>query len=57
VLSEERALFLRRTKGKERLQGLLETFPQIFNRVPLKHIATYLGMKPETLSRLRRKLK
>lgn len=53
VLSEERGLFLRRKKGKERLEGLLKIFPQIFNRVPLKHVATYLGMKPETLSRLR----
>ncbi|MBK8343406.1 MAG: hypothetical protein IPL12_08910 [Bacteroidetes bacterium] len=28
--------------------------PEIFNRVPLYHIASYLGMEKESLSRIRR---
>ncbi len=41
--------------AEERLQRLTRDTPQIFQLVPLKHLASYLGMKPETLSRLRSK--
>jgi CRP-like cAMP-binding protein len=40
----------------QRYLNLLETFPDIFQRVPQYHIASYLGVEPETLSRIRRKL-
>lgn len=39
--------------AKERYERLLEESPQLVQRVPLKHIASYLGMSPETLSRVR----
>jgi CRP-like cAMP-binding protein len=38
-----------------RYERLLETSPWILNRVPLGYIASYLGMKQETLSRIRAK--
>lgn len=41
--------------AEERYQSLMEHEPAIFNRVPLKQIASMLGMTPETLSRLRNK--
>ncbi|WP_247233712.1 Crp/Fnr family transcriptional regulator [Telluribacter sp. SYSU D00476] len=36
---------------------LLETRPDLFNRVPLQHIATYLGITPVSLSRMRKRIK
>jgi CRP-like cAMP-binding protein len=57
VKSEERIISLRMLSSQERYNALLGAYPHIFNRVPLKHIASYLGMTPETLSRLRAKIK
>ena len=38
---------------RERYHGLLAEFPVIEQHAPLGHIASYLGITPETLSRLR----
>ncbi|HLV40374.1 Crp/Fnr family transcriptional regulator [Xanthomarina sp.] len=40
--------------ASERYNYMLAEFPDISSRVPLGHIASYLGMTPETLSRIRR---
>lgn len=37
----------------ERYQNFLNKYPQIANQVPLKQIATYLGVTPEFLSTIR----
>ena len=42
---------------KERYLEFCETYPNIEDRVPDYHIANYLGVSPESLSRTRRKLK
>lgn len=42
--------------GEQRYTNLLETEPHLLERVPLYHIASYLGIERETLSRLRKKL-
>ena len=39
-----------------RYQNLLMQCPTIFQRVPSKYIASYLGVTPETLSRIRSKI-
>ncbi len=39
---------------RDRYQRVLERSPQLFQEIPLKHIASYLRMTPETLSRLRK---
>jgi CRP-like cAMP-binding protein len=41
---------------KERYEVFLKRSGHLINSVPLKHIASYLGMKPETLSRVRNKI-
>lgn len=42
--------------GQERYRCLLQTNPHIFDRVPLYHLASYLGMERESLSRIRQRL-
>lgn len=43
--------------GAERLRSLIKTRPEIIGRVRQKHIASYLGITPEYLCRIRKKLK
>lgn len=42
--------------GEQRYLHLLKNEQQIFDRIPLYHIASYLGMERESLSRLRKKI-
>lgn len=53
IKSEERAIMLRCKKPLDRYKLLLKNHPQILQKVNLKHIASYLGIELETLSRLR----
>ena len=39
-----------------RYRRLLHDRPQLVQRVPLRHLASYLGIAPQSLSRIRRKL-
>ncbi len=55
VLSEERSLLLRNHKATERYQYMLDHYPDLVKRVQLQHLASYLGMSKETLSRIRKK--
>jgi|SRR6185436_15449162 len=41
----------------ERYQALIEKFPEIILRVQQKHIASYLGITPQSLSRIRKAVK
>jgi len=42
--------------AEQKVRSLLAQSPFIFNEVPLQYIASMLGMTPETLSRVRKKL-
>ena len=44
------------SSAEERYQSFLETYPHLLNRLPQTQIASYLGITPEFLSRLRNKL-
>jgi len=52
-LAEQRTQMLRKHTAEEKYKFFLENHPTLLQRVPLKHIATYLGMNEETLSRIR----
>ncbi|MEL7123626.1 MAG: Crp/Fnr family transcriptional regulator, partial [Bacteroidota bacterium] len=39
-----------------RYKGIIKEEPQLLQDVPLKYIASYLGISPESLSRIRKKL-
>jgi CRP-like cAMP-binding protein len=53
---EERFVNAQFKTASERYQALLQQSPHILERVPLGHIASYLGISQETLSRIRGKL-
>ncbi len=48
---------LRKQKAEDRYQFMVKHFPDLLQRVPLKYLATYMGMNLETLSRIRAKRK
>jgi CRP-like cAMP-binding protein len=43
--------------AEERYLSFCENYPQLKSRIPLKYIASYIAVRPETLSRIRKKLK
>jgi CRP-like cAMP-binding protein len=49
----EREIDLLTASPVERLDRVLKRSPNLFQEVPLKYIASYLRMTPETLSRIR----
>ena len=52
---EGRLLGLQFTTAKERYDNLIKNNPSLVLRAPLGHVASYLGMTQETLSRIRAK--
>jgi len=47
------SLDLQTLSARDRYESLLHKYPEIFQRVPLYHIANYLGIAPKSLSRIR----
>lgn len=41
------------TTGRERYETLLNEHPDLLNRIPLENLASYLGLTPVSLSRIR----
>jgi len=50
----EREMDLLTSSPELRYKRVLERSPRLFQEIPLKHIANYLRMTPETLSRLKK---
>lgn len=58
VLTQQQDAFadFRTSKPEERYLKLLENRPDLIQRVPNYQIASYLGIKPESLSRIRKRI-
>jgi CRP-like cAMP-binding protein len=56
VALRQRIIASQRHSAEERYIRLIEGFPTILVRVPQQYIASYLGMTPETLSRVRKQI-
>ena len=53
---EERMRMLHTESPETKYQWMVTNFPTIFQRVPQYHIASFLGVKPQSLSRIRAKI-
>ena len=53
---QEELVDYKHSSPEQRYLRLLATRPDLFQRAPLHQIASYLGMKPESLSRIRKRL-
>ncbi|KIC64299.1 Crp/Fnr family transcriptional regulator [Chryseobacterium taiwanense] len=42
--------------AEERYLNFVEDFPTLFNRIPISHLCTYLGVKRQSLTRIRKKI-
>ena len=56
IISQKRFQSLLFQTAEQRYLGLLKEFPEIFQRVPQYLIASYLGIKPQSLSRIRKQI-
>lgn len=54
IYKEQRETSLLFDSSTTRYENLLKEQPHLAHRVPLKHLASYLGIKPESLSRIRK---
>ena len=50
---EQRSISLQTLSAQERYEQFLIEFPEVIKVVPLHQIASFLGISPETLSRIR----
>lgn len=50
----QQSIDLQTLSARERYEKMLLEYPDIFRRIPLYHIANYLGIAPKSLSRIRK---
>jgi CRP-like cAMP-binding protein len=55
TILEERIISHLSMTAEERYNQLFDFNKELFNQVPLQHLASMLGMTPETFSRIRKK--
>lgn len=55
IATNQRLLSFYTQSPEERYRALLSTYPGLANRVPQGYIASYVGVKPQSLSRIKRR--
>jgi CRP-like cAMP-binding protein len=50
-------IYSKTEEAEERYLKMVETYPHILQRIPQHHIASYLGIKPQSLSRIRKNIR
>lgn len=53
---ELKEIALNQLEAKDRYLKFLDEFPNLINQIPVQYVASYLGIRPETLSRIRANL-
>lgn len=56
IASQKRIYTFISHSAEERYYHFVESYPDVFNRVPLHMLASYLGVSRETLSRIRKRM-
>ncbi|MDT0607718.1 Crp/Fnr family transcriptional regulator [Croceitalea rosinachiae] len=51
---QKRVIMLMSVSAKDRYEDFIKTYPKIAQRIPQKMIASYLGITPEALSKIKR---
>ena len=54
--NENRSKELATLSAEQRYQQLIKNYPDILHNVPLQYIASFLGMNPKSLSRIRKEI-
>lgn len=53
---EKRMFSYQREDAKQRYKNLMENYPEYIRQIPLQYIASYLGVSPRHLSRIRKQV-
>lgn len=53
---ENRTLNLQKFSGKDRYLDLMQRKPKVLEKIPQYYIASYLGIQPQSLSRIRKEI-
>ena len=56
MLSDEKGVTFQRMKAKDRYLHFVKRYPEIEERVKQEYIASYIGITPSSLSRIKREL-